>query len=261
MRLTPRTLPLVLMLAFAPATADSDAATAAFHAGNAAYERGDFAAAADAYARAEEAGASDARLHYNRGNALFRLGRTGPAILQYEKALALAHADADIRHNLAFARARAGVAAPEPSANPFRRAFDALQASYTPRGGILIAFGLFAAMFLLPAAGLFLSAPGRIMCGAAAALSVAGLLAFSPFLLHKLRGHADEDRAVVIETGVTLRSGPGPSHEALLNLPEGSSLSLVADDAKEDDEGARWVEVALPDGRRGYVPAARIGTY
>jgi hypothetical protein len=40
--------------------------------------------------RAELEGAADALLHYNHGNALFRLGRLGPAILEYERARKLA---------------------------------------------------------------------------------------------------------------------------------------------------------------------------
>lgn len=49
---------------------------------------------------------------YNEGNAAQRLGRTGPAILNYERAQWLAPGDAAIAHNLKAAREKAGLSAP-----------------------------------------------------------------------------------------------------------------------------------------------------
>ena len=52
---------------------------------------------------------------FNRGNALVREGKPGPAILAYERAQQLAPRDPAIAHNLKAVRDTAGVVAPTPA--------------------------------------------------------------------------------------------------------------------------------------------------
>jgi tetratricopeptide (TPR) repeat protein len=243
---------LLLAAAQAAAATDADVATSAFREGNAAYERGAFAAADSAYARAEAAGAADARLHYNRGNSLFRLGRLGQAILHYEKARVLAPADADIRHNLEFARSRTRDRIPEAPENFVTRSFETLQASYTPRGGVWIAYGLFAGGFLALAAGLFLGPLARVFATLAAIAAFGALLVFAPFLAHKVHRHGHAARAVVLEDAADLYSGPGTKYELLFRVHEGTAFAVTG---REGD----WLAVKLPDGRGGFVRAALVG--
>ena len=47
-------------------------------------------------------GVRDPQAHYNLGNACFKAGRLGEAVLWYERALRLAPRDADIRANLHY---------------------------------------------------------------------------------------------------------------------------------------------------------------
>lgn len=238
--------------ALASGRADLAAATAEFQSGNAAYERGDFAAAESAYARAEAQGARDARLYYNRANALYRLGRLGPSVLYYEKARKLAPTDADILHNLNFARARAADKIPEPPANLLTQALWSLHTAYSPRGGIWIAFGLFAAGFLVFALGLFLPPLGRAFTVASGAVLFIMLLVFTPSLLYKLRQQGTAVRAVVLQPVAELYSGPGDGYELLFRAHEGTVFTIVSREGE-------WLAVKLPDGRGGYVRASRIG--
>ena len=72
--------------------------------GNEAYQAGDFAAAIDAYVAVLEAGFESADLHYNLGNAYFKAGDLGRAILAWERARVRAPGDADVEANLELAR-------------------------------------------------------------------------------------------------------------------------------------------------------------
>ena len=75
-------LPGVPVLPALPAALSAQQAL--FDEGNRLYQEGDFAAAAASYAAVIEGGFESAEVYYNLGNARFRLGETGPAVLNRE---------------------------------------------------------------------------------------------------------------------------------------------------------------------------------
>ena len=71
--------------------------------GNRLYEAGQFVEAAALYQALADAGAEDGTLYYNLGNACFKAGDLGRAILNYRRAQALLPRDPDVaddRHGL-----------------------------------------------------------------------------------------------------------------------------------------------------------------
>ena len=77
-----------------------------FKSANELYDAGKFAEAAAVYEKIEP---KTAHVYYNLGNAHFREGKLGLAILDYERARRLAPRDPDIVANLKFAEQRLGV--------------------------------------------------------------------------------------------------------------------------------------------------------
>ena len=75
-----------------------------FEGANQAYDQGKFSEAKAGYEKLAEAGEWSANLFYNLGNADYRLGATGRAMLDYERALALYPAHPEARANLAVLR-------------------------------------------------------------------------------------------------------------------------------------------------------------
>lgn len=87
--------------------------------GNELYAAGKFAEAATAYQGQAARGDYSANLFYNLGNAEFRAGKRGAAILNYRRALLLEPSHPEAASNLAFVR---GTAEPEGlglSSTPF----------------------------------------------------------------------------------------------------------------------------------------------
>jgi tetratricopeptide (TPR) repeat protein len=78
----------------------------AFDAANRLYEEGKYAEAAAAYEQLSQTNPGSAALLFNRGNAFFKAGQVGRAIVAYREAQAIAPRDPDIRANLRFARDR-----------------------------------------------------------------------------------------------------------------------------------------------------------
>ncbi len=96
-------LPAILALAGAGVSADD--LQQHFQAGNTSYSSGDYAKAITEYEQVLKAGYQSPELYFNLGNACFRQGQLGLAVLYYTRAQKLDPRDDDIRANLAFAHA------------------------------------------------------------------------------------------------------------------------------------------------------------
>src|SRR5690554_4043205 len=70
---------------------------------NAYYTTEEFEKAASAYEQILQSGMTSAKLHYNLGNAYYKIGDINNAILNYERAKLLAPQDPDIDFNLQLA--------------------------------------------------------------------------------------------------------------------------------------------------------------
>ena len=105
-RLTPHALRLCLFLicCCAWSVARADDVSTAFDQANKLYEEGKFSEAAAAYDKMLQQGEAAPALYFNLGNALFKAGQVGRAVLNYRLAERLAPRDPDIRANLKFAR-------------------------------------------------------------------------------------------------------------------------------------------------------------
>ena len=71
--------------------------------GNKYYEKEDFSGAINNYEKIIELGYESTALFYNLGNACFKSGKLGAAILYYEKAKKINPADKDVSYNLTLA--------------------------------------------------------------------------------------------------------------------------------------------------------------
>src|SRR5258708_3624899 len=79
-----------------------------FETANQVYDQGKFAEAKEGYEKLIESGAGSANVYYNLGNADFRLGSAGRAMLGYERALALSPRHPEAQANLKLLRQQNG---------------------------------------------------------------------------------------------------------------------------------------------------------
>ena len=75
-----------------------------FFEANQAYKNHQYQQAIDGYRHLIENGFENGQIYYNLGNAYFRLGNLGRAILSYERARFLIPRDSDLAFNLSHAR-------------------------------------------------------------------------------------------------------------------------------------------------------------
>lgn len=240
------------LLASAAGTDALDRATRNYRLGNAAYERNDYAKAAEHYRQALDEGAANSRLYFNYANSLFRLNRLGMAILYYEKARKLSPNDEDVAFNLRFANAQTLDKNPVPEPNVITKSLWLLHSSYSINQGLWIALGLFSALFLAATLALYAGPALRGMLVTTCVLGVLGMAALVPSLAYKIRQQETVEYGIVITPSVGMYSGPGDTYQLLTKVHEGTKFEIV-------EVHGDWASVKLLNGKGGYVRLADLG--
>ncbi|MFA6033304.1 MAG: tetratricopeptide repeat protein [Myxococcota bacterium] len=212
--------------------------------------KGGYDAAIEGYSSVIAAGVKNPDVYYNLGNAYLASGRTGLAVLSYERALLLDPGDADARANLELAKK------PLQDEAAFTRAIknpvdDLLHR--LPVGTVMVpAVVLWAALFLLLMVRRIMPM-GAFRSGLSVAAIPVGVLALVFVILSAgavwVRDY--RPRAVVLSGSAVLKEGPNQSFKTLIGLREGLTVEV-----KGDENG--WVKVTLPGGVNGWVRGETI---
>ena len=221
-----------------------------FEQGNQLYQQEEYARAVDAYEAVLSAGWESAALHYNLGNAYFKTGELGRAILEWERALALEPGDADALANLELARSLT-VDAVEPLPRFWLLDVVAWWVNLIPTGQLR---GLVALAWIALAAGfcvrVLARGKGAARWGARTAIA-SGLvvLVLGVNLLVRELGIGQAERGVVLADAVPVRSAPADQDDlTLFEIHEGTRVRV-------DRRAGEWAEIVLDDGKVGWVPS------
>ncbi len=242
-------LAAVLGVALAQAPSPADLMAEA----NAQYEDEEYAAAAQQYEALIDSGYEDAALYYNLGNAYFKSGDLGRAVLNYLRAEELSPRDPDIRANLEFARAR--------TVDDVESGGESLAASVSTGARRWVTVGEMGAISLLLwvvsaiAIGTLVvwrSVPRRAAVRNGAFVASAATLLSFLLLLSMLYANPNDDSAVVVASEIDVVSGPGKQYELEFPLHGGAQVRLI-------DSRQGWVRIALPGGDlQGWVPSDAV---
>lgn len=218
-----------------------------FQEANRFYQEGKYLEAANAYENLikEE---PLAEFYYNLGNAYFKAGKLGLAVLNYERALNIKPRDYDILTNLSYAT-RLIEYEIEDKRNWYQRKVSELLRLVTfEECKFLCFFAYF--LFML---GLFVSllAKKSPLFGKAWRLAIFFVIFCSLPLFLKQAESGASKRGIVTETQAEVRYGPSPSDRIAFRLAEG--LGVILDDEKED-----WYRIRLRDARSGWVLRSQV---
>jgi tetratricopeptide (TPR) repeat protein len=223
------------------ATAVSAAEEGAFAKANQAYAEGRFGAAAAYYESLVNSGNWNANLFYDLGNAHYRLGDFGQAILNYERALALEPRHPEAEANLQLAR-------DEARALELRRDWLERYASFgTVKQYTIAATIAFWCVLFVIARMVFVKrrSVGRVALIALSVIICAASIFAIVTLENGTRGNA---LAVITGKHVEARFATADTAKSILLLPAGSEVKILS-------ERGGWVYVALPNDQRGWIPA------
>lgn len=205
------------------------------------YAQGQFKEAIAGYETLIRAGQWNANLFYDLGNAYFRTGDFGRAILNYERALALERHHPEATANLQIARDESRALELRPSW-PERYLQFASVDQYSIAAAIAFWLAAFTVVMLI-----FV----RRRAAALIATSVFSLLisAVAIYALHTLEGGTKGDAlAIVTGKNVQARLATADTANSVLALPPGSEIKILS--TRGD-----WIYAALPNTLRGWIPA------
>jgi len=218
--------------------------------GNQHYQDGDYAGAVQAYQAVLTAGFESTDLHYNLGNAYFKSGELGRAILEWERALTLRPGDPDAAANLELARSLTTDDV-EPLPRFWLLSVISWWVDLLPRGPLIAAV---AAAWLALTAGLAVRilAAGPAIRRGGGWLAIGGAavsLVLGTNLAVRELGIGRPERAVILAEAVPVRSAPtDDDNVTLFEIHEGTRVRV---DRRTD----AWAEVVLDDGKVGWVPS------
>ena len=205
------------------------------------YAAGRFQEAVDGYQSLVASGQWSANLFYDLGNAWFRLGNFGEAILNYERALALDPHHPESDANLRIARDEA-------------RALELRTTGYL----LYIETGTFTQYSVVASVALWIAlfAAARLVFLRRRSASLVALIIFSALvfsgLLYALyaleTGNKGKDLAIVTGKNIEARLATADNARSILVLPPGSEIKILS-------ERGDWIYAALPNDLRGWIQA------
>ena len=221
---------------------------ARYRSADALYQEGQYQQASEKYEQIVSS-IQNGAVYYNLGNAYFRLGNRGKAILNYERAKRLMPRDKDTHFNLKIAKARNvdSFDLVKPLSG-FSLLYGALHPNEIVWAGLIpywiAAVSLIAIQF---------TPNHRFRRALHYVLLIGGITWLSSLLVLGLKiRESNLPYAIVVANEVMVRSEPDLGSETIaLPLHEGTKIQL-------QEERNDWVKIYLPDENSGWLTAAAI---
>ncbi len=192
-------------------------------------------------------GIRNGRLFYDMGNAYFRRGELGKAILYYKRAEKLIPTDSHLRQNLEYARSLRRDKIKEKTKSRFPGTFFFRSYVLNLKTKFILFIIFFDTFWILALMTLRLkrNLPLKVGIYGTGILAAALLLSFSlsSFLGEKYK------EGVIISAQVLARKGDGESYRPSFREPlhQGTEFILL-------EKRVGWWHIQLPDGREGWIP-------
>ncbi|CAH0999800.1 hypothetical protein LEM8419_01100 [Neolewinella maritima] len=211
---------------------------------------GDYAHASEILDSLERKDGLSATAYLGLGNAYFEVGKTGRAILAYERGLRLRPGHRALRNNLKYVREEAGLTTPVLPEFFLLRWWRAVGAFLGSTVAYIVAA---CCWWIAVVGGVYWYLRRRTMAEKRrfVLLPLAVTFLVLAVVLYALGQSRYEylnstDEAVLLTAGAALRVSPTEAASVEDELPAGSHLSIT-------DRVGKYVKVTLADGRQGYL--------
>lgn len=220
---------------------------------NNAYQKGSYELSIEKYNQLIEQGYQGLSLYYNLGNAYYRVGKIGKAILYYEKALKIKSSDKDVAHNLELAKLNTK---DKVDTLPQFFLFDIWESAlniFSLTGWSLLVYIFFILVLFF---GLFYFfakelTRQRIYFYSAVAFVVLFLIS-AALLAVKFNKEMNIKEGIITDTSINVLVSPDPDSASGFIIHEGLKIRVL-------DKLNDWVKIQLADGKVGWIPQKSFG--
>lgn len=252
----------VLLVAILLGTANSAFGSTLLQQADSAYNAQNFRQALSLYNTVLDRKGASTELYYNIGNANYRLGNYGKAIVAYERALRLDPSNADARANLEFVNSMLK-GLPEDGSSFLSNVHRNITSFASADGWSIVAFILFVAVLCCAAIYIFGTHTTLRKIGFFGGLAVLVLFIYS-FIIAWQTADAPErkDIGIVVADNSRLTSNPGTAknkNEKTIAIPEGSKVEIIDSlSTPNDPVASMWYQVLLNNNTQAWIDSGCI---
>lgn len=201
--------------------------------------------ALDLYLELIDRGVQNPLLCYNLANTYYKVGRTGHAVLYYEKALLLKPFDRDIRANLTYVERNLADKIRPLRDEGFFRLFKTLSSFLKLKITVFIELSLFTLFIIIFHLYIFFPVLREKLKKPLIVSATLLILSFIGMLAHwsSIKKHP---RGVILTEVVEVKSSPITESETLFTLHVGTKFRLI-------EKRGEWLRFSVADGRQGWT--------
>ncbi|MFA6980311.1 MAG: tetratricopeptide repeat protein [Ignavibacteriaceae bacterium] len=217
------------------------------------YKTGNYKEAIAKYETVLRQGYHGTSLFYNLGNAYYRSGKFGAAILYFEKAYQISPDDEDVQHNLAIANSKIVDKVDVVPKFFLFSWWEGMQNFFHPSAWKTFMFVVY--LLLIITIGIFFTAKNSSLKKYSffGGISILFIFALS-LVLFLTKQHQTENYhfGIVLEQTVNVKSSPDEKSSDAFILHEGIKV-------KVEDKLEGWNKIRLSDGKIGWLESSAIG--
>jgi len=216
--------------------------------GNQYYQKKEYRKAIDLYQKILDEGYVGTAVYYNLGNAYYREGKIGYAILNYERALKISPGNNNVKYNLAFVNSKT---IDKINTLPSFFLFDwwqSLLALFAVSGWVYIAYFFYICLLISIGLYFFVKRPKfQRYSFFAGIISTFFLIITITLLTVKYNQEMNIKNGIIVESAVTVKQSPDPTSNDAFVIHEGLKVRI-------EESVDNWFEIRLKDGKVGWMP-------
>lgn len=254
MRYFVNTLLVLLLISTSTRTqaAPTDSLSRQWDVANAAYINADYSAAAKGYEAISAQGVQSGKLYLNLGNAYFKQGMNGKALLNYHRAHRLAPTDEDIQYNLMLANAYVQDKIETVPTFVVKRWVVDLRQAFTSNTWAVVSIFLFSCMLICAMVYLLVARIALRKVGFYGGVLMLLLFVVAVWFASLQRQELlSPSEAIVMLGAAPVKSAPDASSKELFVLHEGTKV-------KVNEQLGDYREITIADGNKGWILSSSI---
>jgi tetratricopeptide (TPR) repeat protein len=214
------------------------------------YSEGNYTTAAELYEDIVSRGVESGNLFYNLGNAYFKIGQKGKALLNYERARKLIPNDEDVFANTSFVRTVLDARQPEENYKWYEKLYIIVRDIFGPGAWFINTVILFHIICFFLGVSIFIFSFRKTAYISSAVVGVFFLLSLF-FFAKSYYFKKNIERGVVIVPKIEVRYSPSYSGAVAFELTEGIQASILRQEGE-------WSQIRLNRKSSGWIESQAI---